>query len=226
MADDTSPSGPAWTAVADAVHVGPGTTVLDVGCGTGGFCELAAARGAAVHGADAMADRIAVARRRVPSGEFRVDVMEQLPWADESFDVVAGFNSFQYALDVELALSEARRVARPGGRLAVCKYGRPADNEFFAFLAALAPGGPQIDRLPAGDAVERSIDRLGLGVIAVGDVTSVMCLADDEALAAALASAGAVIRSVEHVAAAGAPYRRPDGSFRFENRLRYWIMGT
>ena len=79
MAEDTSPSGPAWTAVADAVQVGPGTTVLDVGCGTGGFCELAAARGAAVHGVDAMADRIAVARRRVPSGDFRVDVMEQLP---------------------------------------------------------------------------------------------------------------------------------------------------
>jgi SAM-dependent methyltransferase len=212
--------------VADAVQVGPGTTVLDVGCGTGGFCELAAARGAAVHGVDARADRIAVARRRMPSGDFRVAFIEQLPWADESFDVVAGFNAFQYALDVELALREARRVARPGGRLAVCKYGRPADNEFFAFLAALDPSPLRIDRLPAGDAVERSIDRLGLGVIAGGDVTSVMCLADDEALASALASAGAVIRSAEHVAAAGAQYRRPDGSYRFENRLRYWIIGT
>jgi SAM-dependent methyltransferase len=226
MADDTSPSGPAWTAVADAVNVGPGTTVLDVGCGTGGFCELAAARGAAVHGVDAVADRIAVARRRVPSGEFRVGIMEQLPWADETFDVVAGFNAFQYALDVERALREARRVARPGGRLAICKYGRPADNEFFAFLAALDPSRLRIDRLPAGDAVERWIGRLGLGVIADGEVTSVMRLADDDALASALASAGVVIRSVEQVATAGAPYRRPDGGYRFENRLRYWIIGA
>jgi SAM-dependent methyltransferase len=173
-----------------------------------------------------MVDRIAVARRRVPSGDFRVELMEQLPWADESFDVVAGFNAFQYAFDVELALSEARRVARPGGRLAVCKYGRPADNEFFALLTALDPSRLQIDRLPAGDAVKRSIDRLGLGVIAVGDVASVMRLPDDEALTAALVSAGAVIRSVEQAAAAGAPYRRPDGAYRFENRLRYWIIGT
>src|SRR5215218_7243035 len=162
MVEDTSPSGPAWTAVADAVQVGPGTTVLDVGCGTGGFCELAAARGAAVHGVDAMTDRIAVARRRVPSGDFRVAFIEQLPWADESFDVVAGFNAFQYALDVELALREALRVARPGGRLAVCKYGRPADNEFFAFLAALDPQRPRLEKLAGSDVVERAIGRLGL----------------------------------------------------------------
>ena len=122
MADDTSPSGPAWTAVADAVQLGPGTTVLDVGCGTGGFCALAAARGAVVHGVDAMADRIAVARRRVPSGDFRVELMEQLPWADGSFDVVTGFNAFQYALDVELALTRGasgRPAGRPPGGLQV-----------------------------------------------------------------------------------------------------------
>ena len=226
MADDTSPSAPAWTAVADAVQVGPGTTVLDLGCGTGGFCALAAARGAVVHGVDTLPDRIAVARRRVPAGDFRVELMEQLPWADGSFDVVAGFNAFQYALNVELALTEARRVARPGGRLAVCKYGRPADNEFFAFLAALDPSRLSLDRLSAGDAVERSIDRLGLGVIAMGEVASVMHLADDAALTSALASAGAVIGAAAQVAAAGAPYRRADGGYRFENRLRYWIIGT
>ena len=62
-------------------------------------------------------------------------------------------------------------------------------------------------------------------MIAVGDVTSVMRLADDAALTSALASA-APCPAVGHVAAAGAPYRRPDGSYRFENRLRYWIIGT
>ena len=60
----------AWTAVADRTRIGAGTAVLDVGCGSGGFCELAAARGARVHGLDADAGEIERARRRVPAGDF------------------------------------------------------------------------------------------------------------------------------------------------------------
>jgi cyclopropane fatty-acyl-phospholipid synthase-like methyltransferase len=46
------PLAPAWSAVADAAEIGRGTAVLDAGCGTGGFCALAAERGARVHGVD------------------------------------------------------------------------------------------------------------------------------------------------------------------------------
>ena len=126
-------SGPAWRKIAELARIGPGTRVLDVGCGTGAFCAFAASRGALVAGADAAADRIASARERVPNGDFEVALMEQLPWTDGAFDVVTGFNSFQYALDVPAALAEAARVSR--GLLAVCKYGNPRENEFFAFLA-------------------------------------------------------------------------------------------
>jgi cyclopropane fatty-acyl-phospholipid synthase-like methyltransferase len=100
MPDHASPSHPAWAAVADVTGIGRGTRVLDVGCGTGGFCALAAERGAVVHGIDAMPERVAEARGRVPGGDFRVELMEQLPWPAGSFDVVTGFNAFQYALDV------------------------------------------------------------------------------------------------------------------------------
>lgn len=211
---------PAWTAVADGTGIGPGTAVLDVGCGTGGFCALAAGRGAAVHGVDGMPDRIAGARRRVPAGDFRVGLMEELPWDAGAFDVVTGFNAFQYAFDIRLALAEARRVARPGGRLAVCKYGPPADNEFFAFLGALDPDRLGIDGRAAADPVEQAIGRLQLEVVATGEVPAVMRLAGDEALAAAVAAPrGSVV-------AAAAPYRQPDGSYRFVNRYRYWIAAT
>src|SRR4051812_26642687 len=111
MAVGTSPSRPAWAAVADVTRIGPGTRVLDIGCGTGGFCAWAAARGPVVHGIDAIVDGVAGAGRGVPAGDFRVELMEQLPWPDGAFDVVTGFNAFQYALDVELALTEACRVA-------------------------------------------------------------------------------------------------------------------
>ena len=225
MAPETSPSTAAWAGVADLAGIGPGTRVLDVGCGSGGFCELAAERGAVVHGIDAMADRIADARRRVPAGDFRVEFMERLPWPDGAFDVVAGFNAFQYALDVELALTEACRVAA-GGRVAVCKYGRPADNEFFAFLAALDPQRPRLEKLAGSDVVERAIGRLGFDVTSTGDVSSTLSLPGQDALEAALSSAGARIGSPSQILAAGAAYRQADGSYRFENRLRYWMISA
>jgi len=232
MSDDASPSEQAWNAIADRTGIGPGTTVLDVGCGTGGFCQLAAARGAVVHGVDVVADRIDSACRRVPGGDFRVGFMEELPWPAGTFDVVTGFNSFQYALDLQLAFAEARRVARAGGQLAVCKYGRPTDNEFFAFLGALQPSCVSLAHLPQTDAVDRAMARLGCDVLASGEVSSIMTLPSEQALAAALAAAGAAGRPdgkaawLRRVVAAAAPYRLLDGSYQFENRLKYRIIAT
>src|SRR5690349_3469882 len=147
---------PAWLAIAEETAIGAGTRVLDVGCGSGGFCAFAATRGALVAGADADAGRVATARARVPGGLFEVALMEQLPWTDGAFDVVTGFNSFQYALDVPAAVAEAARVSR--GVLAVCKYGDPRENEFFAFLAALHPERFDLGRLPERDDVDRALD--------------------------------------------------------------------
>jgi SAM-dependent methyltransferase len=220
---------PAWSAVADVTEIGAGTQLLDVGCGTGRFCELAAGRGAAVHGVDSMADRIERARIRVREGDFRLGFMEQLPWPDAAFDVVTGFNSFQYAFDVDMALAEARRVARRGAPIAVCNWGRPEDNEFFAFLVALEAGGLRMERLPATDPVDQAIDRVGLDVIATGIVPAPILMPDAAALEEALVEAGAVSgrggeRQRHRLTAAAAPFHRPDGSYRFENRLRYRIV--
>ena len=167
-----------------------------------------------VAGADAAADRIASARERVPDGDFEVAFMEQLPWADGAFDVVTGFNAFQYALDVPVALAEAARVSR--GLLAVCKYGNPRENEFFAFLAALAPARFTLARLPESDDVDRALERHD--VRASGIIATAMTFDDDAALAAAVALPGAI--------EAAAPYRRPDGSYRFAQPLKYRIVAV
>lgn len=45
--------------------------------------------------------------------------MEELPFANKVFDVVTGFNAFQYAADPVAALAEARRVTKPGGTIVV-----------------------------------------------------------------------------------------------------------
>jgi SAM-dependent methyltransferase len=210
---------PAWEQVAVLTDLGPGSRVLDVGCGTGGYCALAAARGALVAGVDAAADRIAAARARVPTGDFEVARMEQLPFTDGAFDVVTGFNSFQYASDVPAALAEAARVSR--GVLAVCKYGSPRANEFFAFLAAVAPERFDLSRLPARDEVDRALERFD--VREQGDVGAELTFASDDALLEALRGAGALAGTTRALAAA-APDRQPGGSYRFAQPLKYRIV--
>ncbi|HEY1521282.1 MAG TPA: class I SAM-dependent methyltransferase [Solirubrobacteraceae bacterium] len=213
----------AWEAVADAAGVGDGTSLLDLGCGDGVFCAFAARHGAIVHGVDAEPDAIAEAMEAVPGGDFRLGLMESLPWADASFDVVTSFDAVQYALDPELALIEGARVLRPDGRLAVCKWGPPAANEFFAFLVALGANGIRADSLPATDPVEDAIRGTRLEVLATGDVAAPIEIGDDEALEASLADAG-VAMAATSVTAAAARWRRADGTYRFENRQRFWVL--
>jgi SAM-dependent methyltransferase len=116
---------PVYRHVLEHVTVDRGTSLLDVGCGAGRFSRIAADRGATVSGLDATAAFVEIARERVPDGDFRVGDMEDLPWDDDSFDVVTGFNSFFIAADMVNALREARRVARPGASVAMTVFGRP-----------------------------------------------------------------------------------------------------
>ena len=229
MTTHASPFRPAWRAVADAAGVGGGSELLDLGCGDGAFCAFALRRGANVHGLDAEPDAIAQALEHVPRGDFQIGLMENVPWPDGSFDVVTAFNSLQYALDGELALMEARRVVRSGGLIAICKWGPPAENEFFAFLAVLGANGVRADRLPATDPVEEAIQAAALEALVTRDVPAPIEMADDTALEASLSRAGIVADPCSAgaqmpVIEAAAPYRRADGTYRFDNRLRYWIL--
>lgn len=220
----------AWEAVAGAAGVGEGTSLLDLGCGDGEFCSFAARRGAIVHGVDVEPDAIAEALQAAPGADLRLGVMESLPWSDASFDVVTSFNALQYALDTEMALIEAARVTRPDGRIAICKWGPPAENEFFAFLISIGAGGVRADRLPVTDPVQEAIRVTRITVIATGDIAAPIEMADEVALEASLARAridldAGTIGTRESVTVAAARYRRADGSYRFENRLRFWILG-
>jgi SAM-dependent methyltransferase len=220
---------PAWQAVIDAVAIGEGTSLLDLGCGDGAFCAFAAARGAKVHGIDAEPDSIAQAMDAVPGGEFRLGMMETLPWSDASFDVVTAFNAMQYALDPELAMAEASRVVRIGGRLAVCKWGPPAENQFFAFLAAVGANGVRAQPHVRDDPLADAITAAHLELLVTGDVPAAIEMSDDAALELSLSRAGivpedGVYRESGSVIAAAAPYRQADGSYRFDNRLRFWIL--
>jgi SAM-dependent methyltransferase len=157
---------------------------------------------------------------------------EQLPWPDRTFEVVTAFNVFQYAPDVDTAVTEALRVTRSSGHVAVSKWGPPATNEFFAFLGTLDPLRLALAAPPAVDPVDAALARLGVEVLAAGEVPAAIVLPGDEALAAALASAGAGrddeddARWHARVMASAAPFRQADGSHRFENRLIYRVFAA
>ena len=64
--------------------------MLDLGCGAGGFCHLAAGAGASVTGVDAAAGMVEIARERAREGRFDVGDIQFLPYEDRSFDAVTG----------------------------------------------------------------------------------------------------------------------------------------
>jgi cyclopropane fatty-acyl-phospholipid synthase-like methyltransferase len=232
MVHDVPPASAAWAAVAEATGIGRGTSLLDVGCGTGGFCRFAAAHGALAHGADADPGRVAAARRSTRDATFQVARLERLPWPDGTFDVVTGFNVFQYASDVDEALTEARRVTRDSGRMAVCKWGPPETNEFFAFLGSLDPSRFALRRPPAVDVVDGALARLGVRIVVSDEVPAPIAFDGDAALVTALASAGARAEWEDssawraRVAASAAPFRQADGSYQFENRLMFRVFAA
>ena len=98
--------------------VSPGSSVLDLGCGTGLVAAELVRRGAHVVGLDvseAMLDR---ARSRVPTAAFHVGRAEALPFADAAFDAGVSAQAFHW-FDRPRALDELLRVVRPGGIVAV-----------------------------------------------------------------------------------------------------------
>jgi SAM-dependent methyltransferase len=227
---------PAREAVVRAAGIGAGVAVLDVGCGSGEFCELAAAHGARVSGIDAAERLIAFAKPRSPAADLRVGPIEQLPWPDASFDVVVGINAFQFAADFVAALAEAGRVTRPGGIIAICNWGRLEDREVHAVSAPLSELAPRRagDPLPVGEpgVVEGLALRAGLIPQYAAEIDVPYYFPDRPTLECALIAiapiyhvAPEVARSVVRrtVDKAAAPYRRPDGSYRFENRFKYVI---
>jgi SAM-dependent methyltransferase len=158
-----------YAAVFDAAGVGEGTSLLDAGRGSGVAAAIAHQRGAKVTGIDAALPFVEIARERIPHADLRVGELEALPYDDDSFDVVTGFASFQYAADPVHALQEARRVTPTGGTVAILTWGQPERCEAAAIIQALGsllppppPGAPGPFALSAPGALEDLVHRAGL----------------------------------------------------------------
>lgn len=95
-----------------------GAGILDVGCGTGIASEPFAMNGFPVTGIDPSPAMLAAAARRLPNATFVKGEAEALPFPNERFDVVISAQTFHW-VDRARALSEAYRVLRPGGIIAI-----------------------------------------------------------------------------------------------------------
>lgn len=92
---------------------------LDAACGTGRFASYLVERGHQVIGVDSSPDMLDVARRRLPTAEFLVGDVEDLPVADDSVDVVTCGLALLHLRSLGPAMSEFARVLRPGGHLVI-----------------------------------------------------------------------------------------------------------
>ena len=88
--------------------------ILDVGCGTGANLEMLGEFGEA-EGVDVSSDALSFCRQR-GIDNVRLGQAEQLPYPDESFDLVTGLDVVEHLDDDLAGLSEMRRVLKPGGR--------------------------------------------------------------------------------------------------------------
>jgi SAM-dependent methyltransferase len=139
-----------------AAGVGPGELVLDVACGTGALSSAAADAGARAVAVDLAPGMVEVARAN--GVDARVMDAETLDFPDGSFDhVVCGFAIF-FLPDPERALSEWRRVLRPGGGLAFSTFVRRDPR--WAWVAELLP--ERVRPRPAPDRFDSEPELAGL----------------------------------------------------------------
>lgn len=227
---------PVYDAVLERARVTSGTRYLDVGCGAGMAAQIASKRGAQVLGIDAAEALLDIARGRTPRGDFRRCDLEELPFDDHSFDVVTGFNSFQYAGNPAVALAAARRVTRPGGAVIIITWGNPDGMEAASLVAALRPlipppppGAPGPFALSDESALRKFAAEAGLEPAEVFDVDSPFVYPDEATAVRGLNSAGVAVRAMENTseqavteahARAIAPFRQPDGSYRIRATFR------
>jgi SAM-dependent methyltransferase len=168
---------PLFEAVLDAAGVGPGTRLLDVGCGSGLTLVLAAQRGVRPAGLDVSPGLLGIARERLPGADLREGDMESLPFGDVAFDAVTGVNAFQFAGDPRQALAEAARVLRPGGRVVASLFAAPELSQgtvAHEAMSALIPAGHASDHAPyalsAPGNLEAALADAGLHVAGRGEV--------------------------------------------------------
>ncbi|MCS5604673.1 MAG: bifunctional demethylmenaquinone methyltransferase/2-methoxy-6-polyprenyl-1,4-benzoquinol methylase UbiE [Alphaproteobacteria bacterium] len=121
---------------------------LDLCCGTGDLAIGLAKRGGSLVGMDMNRPMLQQAASRLAKrGEYRVSLAQadalKLPVSDNSLDLVTISYGLRNLVDLEDGLREVTRVLKPGGRLLILDFGKPANrvnrSVYFLYLAVMLP---------------------------------------------------------------------------------------
>lgn len=153
----------------DLLDIRPGMSMLDVGCGAGQIAIPAAQKGAEVTGIDLASNLIDQARDRASANGLQITLeqgdAEELPYSDNSFDLVVSLIGAMFAPRPEKVAAELVRVCRSGGRIVMANW-TPAGfvGELFKTVGRYVPP-PDIMPSPlkwGDDAVVRERFRSGI----------------------------------------------------------------
>lgn len=167
-----------WRRLAVQAVVSPGDRVLDLCCGTGDLAIEAERAGGQVTGLDFSPRMLERARKRSASVIWVLGDVLALPFESGRFDAVTVGFGIRNVADLAGALSEIRRVLRPGGRLAILEITRPRGllKPFFWLwfermvpaLGRLLPTGgayaylpASVRRFPSAEALAALVERAG-----------------------------------------------------------------
>lgn len=225
-------------AIFQRVGVDAEVDLLDVACGSGLVLRHAGSAGATTAGIDASASLLELAQERNPGADVRLGSMFELPWNDESFDVVTSINGIWGGC--EGALDEAARVLRPGGMIGFSFWGDGTPNDLRSCFKAFARHAPdqhfgsmkRLNGIAFPGVAESMAEGAGFEVVERGARVSMIEWPDAELAWRGLSSIGPAVPSLRHtehgivkaaVLEAIAPCRDQHGVYRFQNDHHFVI---
>ena len=143
------------------------STILEIGCGTGNFTSLLAARfpAAQIDALDFSPNMIVKARQKLKKNNIAFICAEGERFLDEapdkSFDLVASNGSLQWFPDIDKALHNIGRILKPGGSMSCSIFGPQSLQELGQGLAAIqgVPESLAAQTFPGPERLQRTLDR-------------------------------------------------------------------
>lgn len=226
---------PLYEKIIDDLNIGHNVSLLDIGCGSGMFCQLAFSKGANVTGIDFDANLINVAKSRVPSEKFILGDLNSLPFSENSFGIISFIQSLSFAKKPITILQEAKRVLQLDGFLVIATWGMDENGELPRYIQTIKKFLPEdkIENnhlvLSGFDVLESLLKEAGFVTIKSENFSSVSVYKDpEETMNTILASAIAqdAINHADYSKVYNAvynnilPHKQQDNSFRIEDKFK------